>query len=229
MKAVSIPASVFKFLHELSEHNEREWFNAHKDQYTEAHEHMIAFADDVREKMNKHDHLVDETGRQSLFRIYADTRFSKDKSPYKTYWGGRFKRATKKLRGGYYFHIEPGNSYVAGGFFGPNPADLKRIREYIDMYPEDFYDVLQQPSFIKTFNKLQGEQVLSAPKGYPKDHQAIALLRYKQFIIKHQFTDKEVLSKDFASQVSDTFKQMRPFFDLMSEILTTDHNGVSTI
>ncbi len=229
MKHTAIPASAIGFLTLISKHNNREWFHAHKDQYLEAYGQIIGFADALLEKMNGHDRIETESGKKSVYRIYADTRFSKDKNPYKTHWGMRFKRATKKLRGGYYLHLEPGNSFIAGGFFAPNPEDLKRIRQDIDFNYDDWRKVLSGKQLVKTFGTLRGEQVATAPKGYAKDHPAIDLLRYKQFLLRHSFTDEEVLAKDFVVKANDVFKSLRPFFDHMSEVLTTDQNGVSIL
>jgi uncharacterized protein (TIGR02453 family) len=227
MKNVTIPKSSIEFIKKVSKNNSREWFNAHKDTYLEEYQHMIDFAGALWQKMSAHDHIETETGKQVLFRIYADTRFSKDKKPYKTHWAGRFKRATKKLRGGYYFHIEPGNkSYVAGGFWGPNAADMKRIREDIDVNYDEWRKVLSAKPFVKTFGALEGEQLTTAPKGYEKDHPAIDLLRYKQYVIRYRFSDEEILAPGFVTKANDTFKAMRPFLNHMSEILTTDANGV---
>ncbi len=226
---VSIPKSSLDFLKALSKNNNRDWFNLHKETYLNEYAHMIAFAEALRDRMSRHDHIEIADGKKILYRIYNDIRFSTNKKPYKNDWGGRFKRATKKLRGGYYFHIQPGNSYVVGGFFGPNPDDLKRIRQDIDLNADDWRKMLGNKQFVKTFGALRGEQVASAPKGYSRDHPAIDLLRYKQFIIKHTFTDQEVLAPDFINHLNDTFKKMRPFFDYMSEVLTTDLNGVSTV
>jgi len=177
--------------------------------------------------MKTHDNIETVSGKKSLFRIYRDTRFSKDKTPYKINWSGGFSRATKKLRGGYYFHIQPGNSFVAGGFFSPNPEDLKRIREDIAGNYKNWNKLFAGKTVVKTFGKLIGEQVGTAPKGYSKDHPAIDLLRYKQFLLKRTFTDKEVVSPGFLKEVNQTFKNLRPFLDNMSEVLTTDLNGVS--
>lgn len=161
-----------------------------------------------------------------MFRIYRDVRFSKDKSPYKTHWSGSFKRASKYRRGGYYFHIEPGNqSFIAGGFWAPNKEDLARIREEIAQAPDEFREIIETKTFVDTFGSLQGEQLKSAPKGYDKDHPAIDLLRYKQFIVVKPFSDEEVLRSDFVEVVNAVFQKMRPFFDYMSEVLTTDANG----
>ncbi|MDF2436408.1 MAG: hypothetical protein K0Q95_784 [Bacteroidota bacterium] len=225
----SIPPGAIEFLKLVKKNNNRDWFNANKERYLKEHEAIIAFADDLLKEMNKHDHIETPSGKKSLHRIYRDTRFSKEKTPYKINWSGSFSRATKKLRGSYYFHIEPGNSFVGGGFWGPNPDDLKRIRQEIDYDAKPFRKVLNSKSFKETFGTLQGERLTSAPQGFKSDHPEIDLLRYKQFLLMKKFSDKEVLNPDFLKQVNDTFKKMRPFFDLMSEVLTTDSNGISTV
>jgi uncharacterized protein (TIGR02453 family) len=227
--ATVIKKDSIDFLKALSKNNNRDWFNKHKDRYIEAHNNIIAFADALLFEMNKHDKIETPSGKKSLFRIYKDVRFSKDKTPYNTHWSGGFKRATKKLRGGYYFNIKPGKSFLAGGFWGPEPEDMKRIRQDIDLNHKDWKKMLANKTLIKTFGKMMGEQVSSAPRGYAKDHPAIDLLRYKQFIFRHEFTDKEVCSPDFLYKMNDVYKKMRPFFNYMSEVLTTDANGISLV
>ncbi|MEO8762156.1 MAG: DUF2461 domain-containing protein [Bacteroidia bacterium] len=217
------------FLKLLSKNNNRDWFNNHKETYTKSQENIINFADALLVEMNKHDAIETVSGKKSLYRIYRDVRFSKDKTPYSNYWGGGFKRATKQLRGGYYFHLEAGNSFLAGGFWGPNTDDLQRIREDMALNYADWKKLLANKKFANTFGGMLGSQLATAPRGYEKDHPAIKLLRYKQFIFKHKFTDKEVLSADFVQKANDTFKNLRPFFNYMSEVLTTDANGESII
>ena len=224
-----IQQSTLNFLEVLKANNNRDWFQANKAVYERAHQNVIAFADSLLGKMRIHDHLETASGKASLFRIYADTRFSKDKAPYKTHFGIRFSRATAQLRGGYYFHLEPGHSFMAGGFFAPNPDDLKRIREDISFNYEDWNELLTEPNFVSTFGELHGDAVKTAPKGFDKDHPAIELLRKKQFILRHNFTDKEVLQPDFVEKLDQTFQNLRPFFDYMSEVLTTDANGETIV
>ena len=219
----------FAFLKQLKKNNDRDWFNDHKDEYMKQHENTIDFADELLSEMTKHDNIETPTGKKSLFRIYRDVRFSKDKSPYKTHWAGGFKRATKELRGGYYFHIEPGNTMVGGGFWGPSKEDLQRIREDIATDASELRKIINSKSFKETFGTLDGEQLKTSPKGFDKEHPDVDLLRYKQFIISKKFTDQEALSPDFAKKVSETFKKMRPFFTYMSESVTTDANGVSVV
>lgn len=225
MSNVSLTQQNFQFLKDLGNNNNRDWFAEHKKRYEQEHKQIILFADVLLQKMREHDNIETETGKKSLHRIYRDTRFSKDKTPYKVNFSGSFKRATKLLRGGYYFHLEPGNVFVGGGFWGPEPADLKRVREDIAADDSELRKIISSASFKKYFGELKGEQLKTAPKGFEKDHPAIDLLRYKQFLIGHNFTDEQALAPDFADQVNEVFKAMRPFFNYMSEVLTTDVNG----
>ncbi|WP_259070171.1 DUF2461 domain-containing protein [Mucilaginibacter sp. X4EP1] len=227
MTPITIQKDSIEFLKDLSKNNDRDWFAANKDRYVEAQRNIIAFADALIVEMNRHDKIETTSGKKSLFRIYKDVRFSKDKTPYNKHWSGSLKRATKQLRGGYYFRVESRNSFIACGFFGPVPADMKRIREDIDANYEDWRNLLADAALATTFGEMQGERVKSAPYGYKKDHPAIDLLRHKQFLFKLEFIDEEVLSPDFLFRVNNAFKKMRPFLDYMSEVLTTDANGIS--
>ncbi len=229
MAAIMIQKESVDFLNKLKKNNNRDWFSKHKDLYTKAQENLIDFADALLREMNKHDNIETTSGKDALFRIYKDVRFSKDKTPYNTHWSGSFRRATKKLRGAYHFHIQPGNSFVAGGFWGPDANDMKRIRQDIDANYDDWRKMLAGKTLVKTFGQMRGAQLSSAPRGYAKDHPAIELLRYKQFLLKHEFEDEDIYSSDFLDSVNDTFKKMRPFLNHMSEVLTTDANGVSII
>lgn len=220
-----IPASSFDYLKMLKENNDRDWFNENKDRYLKEYDSLEHFADALLQELRSHDVIETASGKKSLHRIYRDTRFSKDKTPYKTNWSGGYKRATALRRGGYYFHIEPGNSFIAGGFWAPNTEDIKRIREDISSDPDTLRKIIGSKSFKATFGSLQGEQLKTTPKGFDAADSAIDLLRYKQFLLVKRFTDDEVLSPSFLKEADQTFKNMRPFFDYMSEVLTTDANG----
>ena len=225
----TIKKSNLDFLKLLKKNNNRDWFNAHKEHYQSELQNIELFADALLTEMNKHDVIETPSGKKSLHRIYRDIRFSKNKTPYKTNWSGGFSRATKKRRGSYYFHIEPGNSFVAGGFWGPNPADLKRVRDEISTDPEAFRKLLKNKTFIKNFGGLTGEQLQTSPKGFSAGDPAIDLLKYKQFLLVKHFSDKDVLSEGFLKQVNEAFKNMRPFLNYMTETLTTDANGMSLV
>ncbi|PZF72187.1 DUF2461 domain-containing protein [Taibaiella soli] len=222
---IQIDRSAFDFLNTLKKNNNREWFNEHKDLYLRETGKIEAFADALLQALSKHDEIETLSGKKALHRIYRDTRFSKDKTPYKTNWSGGFTRATKFRRGGYYFHIEPGNSIIAGGFWAPNNDDLKRVRDDIAFDPAPLQKILKSKSFVNTFGELKGEQLKTAPKGFDKQHEAVDLLRFKQYLLIRHFSDKEVMSPDFLEQANQTYKNMRPLFDYMSMALTTDGNG----
>jgi uncharacterized protein (TIGR02453 family) len=227
--AMAIPRSALDLLLKLKKHNNRDWFNAHKSEYLEAHASLIAFADALLEQMNTHDVIETDSGKKSLHRIYRDVRFSKDKTPYHTHWGGSFRRATKKRRGSYYFHLQPGKTFIAAGFWGPNTEDMKRIRQDIDLNYPAWKKLFSSRTIKSTFGELQGDRLKTAPQGYTQDHPGIVYLRYRQFLLVKNFTDREVLANDFTKKVSESFRKMRPFLDHMTEILTTDLNGESLV
>lgn len=215
------------FLNKLKDHNDRDWFNANKEEFLQEQSMVVNFAEALLQDLNTHDVIETASGAKSVYRIYRDTRFSKDKTPYKTHWSGSFKRAGKNRRGGYYFHIEPGNSFIGGGFWGPNTNDLKLIREDLSFDPAPLRKILTSKSFISTFEDLKGEQLKTTPKGFAANDEAIDLLRYKQYLLLRKFSDEEVLSPGFLKEAGQTFKNMRPFLDYMSEVLTTNINGLS--
>lgn len=222
MKKATIQPELLQFLNELNDNNNRPWFNANKPRFQELDKGIKAFGQALEVEMSKHDEIEDV----KLYRIYRDVRFSKNKVPYKINRGGSFTRATKWRRGGYYFHIEPNNTFIAGGFWSPNKEDLKRIRTEIAIDDQTLRDIIIAPLFKETFGTLKGSQLKTAPRGFPKDHSAIDLLRYKQFLLIRNFTEKEVLAKDFLEKLNQSFMNMRPFLNYMSEVLTTDENGV---
>ena len=227
MSTVSIAPSTLDFLKDLDAHNTKDWFLAHKLDYQKAHDNMAAFANDLLKAMQDHDGIVSERPGNALYRIYNDLRFHKNKPPYNPRFAGGFHRVKPLLRGGYYFQIQPGNSYCSCGFFGPNADDLKRIRQDMADNYEDWFALLATPALKETFGAMQGDQLKTASAGYPKDHPAVTLLRYKQLIFRHRFTDAAVTAPDFVQQVDRCYRNIRPFFDYMSELLTTDGNGES--
>lgn len=221
-KMAFIQPSTLEFLIDLSIHNNRDWFAEHKPRYEIVKVNFKNFGHALLEEMNKIDH-IDEL---KFHRIYRDVRFSKDKTPYQNQVSCSLSRATKLLRGSYYLHIEPNNSFLGGGFWEPNSADLARIRQEIAFDAQSLRDIINHENFKKTFGELEGDKVKTAPRGYAKDHEALDLLRYKQFLLRKNFTDEEVLDAAFLENVVKGFQAMRPFFDYMSDVLTTDENGV---
>jgi uncharacterized protein (TIGR02453 family) len=223
----SIQKSTFDFLKKLAANNDRDWFNAHRAQYEQAKENVEGFMDALIEKMTAHDQLETLSGKKGLYRIYNDVRFSQDKAPYNPRFAGYLRRSKPLLRGGYYIWIRPGASRVGCGFGHPNAEDLKRIREDISLNYADWKKLLKSKGIVTNFGQMEGEQVKTTPRGFSADDPAIALLRYKQYWFERSFTDAEVLAPTFLQQVNLTYKSIRPFFDHVSDVLTTDANGIS--
>ena len=215
----------FDFLNKIKQNNNKNWFIENKDWYDKSLQNSIDFSDSVLHLLQQHDTIETLNGKKSLYRIYRDIRFSKDKTPFKTHWGIHYKRATSLLRGGYGIHIEPNNTLVGGGFWSPSKEDLLHIRLQIEQSPEELKTILQNKNFIHHFGLLKGDKLKTFPKGFSIDNNAIDLLQYKQFLVIKTFTNEEVLKNDFVAQVDETFRAMRPFLNYMSEILTTDLNG----
>jgi len=218
--------SSLSYLKKLKNNNNRDWFAEHKPTFIEAQNNAKQLYAEIRNNLEEHD----EIEKFKLFRIYRDVRFSKDKTPYKPHFAGSFSRLGKQLRGGYYLRIRPGESFLAGGFWEPNKEDLLRIRKEIEVDASEFREILEDKKFQHYFgNSFKGDELKTAPRGFDKEHPDIDLLRKKGFIAVRNFTDEEVLSPSFSSEVDNSYKALRPFFNLFSDILTTNLNGESII
>lgn len=212
----------FDFLKKLQKNNHREWFLEHKKEYDEINLMNKKFFQNIFEEMQNHDNL----SKMHHYRIYKDVRFSKDKTPYKNNFGCSFSRVKPMLRGGYYVHLESENSFVGGGFWAPNSEDVFRMRKEFEMNENEIRKIISEEKFVKYFETLKGEDgVKTAPKGFDKNHSAIDLIKKKQWVVMRPFSDEAVFSEDFQEEILQTFLAMRPWFDYMSEVLTTDLNG----
>lgn len=220
-----ITKSVLDFLTRLAKNNNREWFTENKAAFQVEEQKAKTFFQEINSELQKQDFIESI----QIYRIYRDVRFSKDKSPYKKYLSAWYSRTKPFYRGSYYLHLEPGNSFVEGGFWAPNPEDLKRIRKDFELDDTEIRQIMSAPDFKKHFGSIEGEELKTAPKDFDKTHSAIDLIRKKQFLVVRRFTDEQVLNKDFKNEVLATFTAMRPFFDYMSDVLTTNLNGESVI
>ncbi len=213
---------LFSFLIKLEKNNNRDWFHAHKQEFKQVEKQNKAFYNLVLDALRTHDDI----DKLKLFRIYRDVRFSKNKQPYKTHFGGSFHRRKPELRGGYYLHLAPNNqSFIATGFWEPNKADLLRIRKEFEMDDTEIRQIISNKSFKNVWGDLVGDELKTAPRNFDKDHPAIDLIRKKQYIFTKKFPDQEVLSSTFLEEVNTSFKAVRPYFDYMSDVLTTNLNG----
>lgn len=224
----SVPQSSLNFLIKLQENNHRDWMQEHKKEYQSSEKALKEVYTLILEGLSK----TDEIEKLKVFRINRDIRFSKDKTPYNGHRSASFSRAGAHRRGGYYLRIEPnGNSVIGGGFFGPEPADLKRIRQEFEMDASEIREILANPIFNEAYGGALDNRnaVKTAPRGFNIDDPNIDLIRLKSFVVSKKFTDAQVTASDFPEIVIKHFQLLRPFFDYMSDVLTTDLNGVSLI
>ena len=220
-----IPKNTIGFLKELKLNNNREWFNENKDRFNSIQLGVKEFAYEVNESLKNSDDIE----RLKIFRIYRDLRFSKDKTPYKKNIGMAFHRAKPELRGGYYLEISADESFVAVGFWNPNKEDLFRIRKEIEVDGQEFKSIISQKKIKEIWGEIKGEEVKTSPKGFNADHEHIDLIKKKQFIFIKKLREEEILDESFQKKLVTYFVSIRPFFDYMSEILTTNVNGETII
>lgn len=221
----NITKEIFEFLKELNQNNNREWFNENKSRFKTIQADVKEFYNAVRLDLDKHD-TIEKT---KMFRIYRDVRFSKDKTPYKSHFAGSFSRLGAALRGGYYVRIKPGETFIATGFWGPEKEDLHRIRKEWELDTSELKAIINNKTFKNIWGEMQGDELKTAPKGFDKTHKNIDFIRKKQFIFTRNFTDAQVLSPNFSKEIDESFRAIRPYFDLMSSILTTNLNGESLL
>lgn len=210
-----LQASTIKFLKELKKNNNKEWFEVNRKQYEAAKIDFASFVENIIEKYGKKDEsIVALKAKDCMFRINRDIRFSKDKSPYKTNMGASINRGGKQgIFGGYYFHLEPGNSFAGGGIWMPTPENLKKIRQEIDYCFEEFKQVVSNRKFVSVYNDLERGSDISlsrAPKGYEEDNPAIGYLKLKSFIATTPVPDAELTDKNLLKKVTHAFEALQP-------------------
>jgi uncharacterized protein (TIGR02453 family) len=215
--------SILKFLKDLARHNDREWFEKNRPRYLEAKQGFEEVVAGVLREIVKFDPKLEGLDAKKLpFRIFRDVRFSKDKRPYKIHMGAGFSPNGKLVQEpGYYLHLQPGNkSFVAGGIYEPDAANLSRIRQEIDYNAEGLKKIMSEKSFRKLFNGFDEYDTLkTAPKGYPKDHPNIDWLKHKSFIVSAALSDREVADKKFVTRVAGVCKAIKPLNDYIREAL----------
>ncbi|MCW3104524.1 MAG: hypothetical protein JWO09_2964 [Bacteroidetes bacterium] len=205
--------STFDFLSKLKKNNSKEWFDKNRPEYEIAKNDYKEFIQELINTIGKFDPAVKALEpKHCVFRINRDIRFSNDKTPYKVNMGASIAPGGKKsITPGYYIHIQPGASFLAGGMWQPPAPQLSAIRQEIDYNTPEFKKLTGNKDFKKYFGALSDEdKVKTSPKGYDKGHPEIESLKLKSFIMVHDLKDKEVLSKDFIKHCEAVFKAMLP-------------------
>lgn len=213
---------ILKFLQTLSKNNDRGWFEKNKETYLQAREYFEVFVGKFLEELIKFNPSLAGLNPKKLpFRIYRDVRFSKDKSPYKTNMGAGFSPNGKLVQEpGYYLHIQPGGSFIAGGIYMPDAPNLAKVRQEIDYNGEKLDKLLKDKKFKKWFKGFsEFDKLKTVPKGYAKDHPRLDWLKHKTFIVSHAFTDVEVKDKKFLKQITEACKAMKPLNEFLKEAI----------
>jgi len=210
------------FLRSLKRNNDRDWFKAHRAQYdAHVHEPMVAVIERLAVDFRTFAPELIASPKQSMFRIYRDTRFSSNKKPLKTHAGAVFRtRDLPKPQGaGLYFEIAPGWVWIGGGMWRPEPKELVRIREHIaDTWPE-IRGLTHTASFRRRFGQLSGETMTRVPRGYPATHPAAEYLKHRQFYGGAEFPASLASSKAFYPTLIATFKALMPLVRFLNEPL----------
>lgn len=208
-----ITKEVFDFLKELKENNTRDWFTANKKNYEQQKKVVESFITKLIDGVQAFDSEI--TGisyKDCMFRINRDVRFSLDKSPYKTNFGGFIAKGGRNaMNAGYYLHIEPGSSFIGGGIYMPPADKLKSVRNEIYFNAGEFKNIIENKTFIKYFNEIWDDSRLkNPPKDFPKDFPDIDLLKFKNYTVIHNIEDNKLSEPDFYNYIIDVFKAMYP-------------------
>lgn len=207
-----IKPETLSFLTEIVENNNREWFALHKDRYETARADVLAFVEELIPVLAAADPTfpVETQAKKCLMRIYRDVRFSKNKDPYKNNYGISF-RAKNTSGPEYYLHLQPGKSFFAAGYWMPEAADLKNIREEIDYNTSEFLEIIAAKSFTSMFKLSTEDTLKKAPKGYDPAHPQIDLLKLKSFIASFAISDEELFNPTIFNHLKKAFEGVYPF------------------
>ena len=214
------PSEGLQFLKQLKRNNNREWFAANKAVYEESvKKPMQDLIEVLALEFAKFAPEIQASAKVSLYRIYRDTRFSKDKTPYKTHAAAVFPPHGLGKHGGagFYFHISTDELFVGGGLYMPMPEDLHAVRERIAQDHRRLARIVNHPSFRRMFKEMAGEQLLRVPRGFPAEHPAADYLRYRQFLGARHLPARVATSRNFAKTLADTFKTLYPFIRFLNE------------
>ncbi|PZF73778.1 DUF2461 domain-containing protein [Taibaiella soli] len=214
--------TTLSFLKNLAANNNKPWFDENRTKYEAAKADHETLIDSLLKQMTSLEPMLEgQKAKDSIFWIFRDVRFSKDKTPYKAHFGAFFSRGGRKYPGaGYYLHIEPGGkSFIGGGLWMPENSLLKAVRQEIDYNFEEFTGIVASKQFKKIFREVTGEQLKTLPQGYSADNPAINYLKMKSFTVSHPLADADVTGKDFDKKSVNVFAVLKPFIDFLNRSL----------
>ena len=227
IKNFQVMKSVLSFIQELTENNNRDWFNANKSRYQESLEVFRGVAGELLNGITKFDPSVGNLQpKDTIFRIYKDVRFSKDKLPYKTHFGcWMAKGGRKSSDAGYYFHLEPGKSFMAAGVWMPPGDQLKLIRQEIQFNPEPYLELISTPEMNNYYERGGKEDRLKkGPAGVPKDFIHMEELKYKHYIWSRSYSDSAIQKAGFAGSVVKDYQGLYPLVGYLNHAMSFTGN-----
>ena len=205
---------ILNFLKKLQENNSKEWMDTNRAEYETVRDAFKEIVSVLLGEITRFDEdLLGLAPKDCIFRINRDIRFSKDKTPYKTNFGAAFSEGGRRSPNAvYYLHLQSDNeSFVAGGMYMPANEYLAKIRQEVDYNPEELKKIVSTPDFKAYFGEIQGEKLSRPPKGYEASHPNVELIKLKSYIVVHRFSDNEVTSVNFLSEVISMFRSVQPF------------------
>ena len=218
-----IEKSTLKFLKDLDANNDRDWFISHKPDFERANANLVEFVGYLIGEIAKFDEAIYGLDpRACVFRIYRDVRFSKDKRPYKNNLGAYLSLGGRKsMHPGYYFHIQPGQCFIAGGKHMPDGPETLKIRTAIADKTDEFLKIVEKKSFHEQLGEMRGNRLKSAPKGFDAGHKAVEYLKLKEFMgFKELHDDKFLTSAEFPKFLVGTMKAMYPLVNFLRNSLS---------
>ncbi|MFL9833334.1 DUF2461 domain-containing protein [Chryseobacterium terrae] len=224
--ASQISSKVFDFLKLIEKNNNREWFNDNKNLFTEAQSDFQDFTEELIAEMGKFDeNILKLDAKKSLLRIYRDTRFSKDKTPYKTYFGASLGMGKMNSKAGFYLHVEPAKSFLGSGIYLPDSPILKEIRKEVSVFKDDFLKAIEDKNFKKYYGELDPEHKLkNVPQGFEKEDPMAEYLKLKSFIGVHNITNKDLMDKNAVKNISKIFEAAKSLNDFLDTSISNISN-----
>ncbi|MGS0748889.1 DUF2461 domain-containing protein [Halpernia sp. GG3] len=217
----TISSSTLNFLKDVAENNNREWFNENKHLYLEAQENILQFLEKLIADISEFDEeILKISAKKALFRIYRDVRFSLNKSPYKNHFGAALGFGKGGRSSGYYLHIEPGNSFIAGGVYMPEKEILKKIRTNISKNPDAFLKIINNKNFKKDFTELSQEDKLKRiPQGFDKENPMEDYLKLKSFVVRYSLKDEDLMENSGTEKIAQICEQIKPLNDFIENTI----------
>ena len=225
-----LSSATLEFLHDLKENNNREWFEANKKRYQKVKSEYLNLAEALVSEMKKYDASLEMlAGKDCIFRINRDIRFSSDKSPYKTNLGIALHPGGKKsMLAAYYLHIELGQCFVGGGLWMPEAPALAKVRKEIHYFYPDLKNIIENKNFSESYGDLDiepGAKLSRPPKGYLQDDPAIEYLKLKSFTASAKISDSLITSDNLIPTVIKYFRNIKPFLHFLNRGLQSDGDG----